>query len=142
MLKKTIKYTDYNGNEIIEDFYFNLNEAEITEMELGINGGMSELLEKIINTHDVPNIIKYFKEIVLRSYGVKSPDGKQFMKSKELSTAFSQTEAYNQLFMELFSGDNAAKATAEFVNGVMPKQVLANMKKQEQAKLEVVETAD
>lgn len=142
MLKKTIKYTDYNGNEIIEDFYFNLNEAEITEMELGINGGMSELLEKIINTHDVPNIIKYFKEIVLRSYGVKSPDGKQFMKSKELSTAFSQTEAYNQLFMELFSGDNAAKATAEFVNGVMPKQVLANMKKQEQAKLEVVEAAD
>ena len=142
MLKKTIKYTDYNGNEIVEDFYFNLNEAEITEMELGIDGGMSELLEKIINTHDVPNIIKYFKEIVLRSYGVKSPDGKQFVKSKELSTAFSQTEAYNQLFMELFSGDNAAKATAEFVNGVMPKQVLANMKKQEQAKLEAVAATD
>lgn len=140
MLKKTIKYIDYNGNEIVEDFYFNLNEAEITEMEMGMAGGLSDLLTKIIDTHDVPQLIKYFKAIILKSYGVKSPDGKQFIKSEELSTAFSQTEAYNQLFMELFSGDNSASAAADFVNGIMPKAVTTAMN--QKPELKAVETTN
>lgn len=116
MIKKSIKYTDYNGNERVEDFYFNLNKAEATEMELSTTGGMKATLEKIINEQDSKNLISIFKEIILKSYGEKSVDGKRFIKSKELSQAFEQTEAYVNLFMEL--SQDADKA-AEFVNGIL-----------------------
>ena len=116
MIKKSIRYTDYNGNERVEDFYFNLNKAEATEMELSTTGGMKATLEKIINEQDSKNLISIFKEIILKSYGEKSVDGKRFIKSKELSQAFEQTEAYVNLFMEL--SQDADKA-AEFVNGIL-----------------------
>ena len=118
MLKKTIKYTDYNGEERIEDFYFNLTKAEIAEMELGITGGFTNMVKKIIDSRDVPQIMSTFKDIILRAYGVKSDDGRRFIKSKELSEEFSQTEAYSELFMEL--GSNAEAASA-FINGIVPK---------------------
>jgi len=117
MLKKTITYTDYNGNERTEDFYFNLSKAEIMEMEMGISGGMTQMLNRIIAEQDSEKIIKTFKEIILKAYGEKSPDGKRFIKSEELSTAFSQTEAFSQLFMELATDADAA---AKFVNGIIP----------------------
>lgn len=117
MLKKTITYTDYNGVEREEDFYFNLNKAELMEMEMGVTGGMSEKLKKIVDSKDAPSIINTFKEIILKAYGQKSDDGKQFVKSEKLSTEFSQTEAYVNLFMELGSD---SKAAADFVNGIMP----------------------
>lgn len=117
MLKKTLTYIDYNGTERTEDHYFNLSKAELAEMELGIAGGLSTMLQSIIDAKDQPSIIKTFKEIILKAYGEKSPDGKRFIKSEELSVAFSQTEAYSQLFMELATDD---KAAAEFVNGIMP----------------------
>lgn len=117
MLKKTITYNDYNGNERTEDFYFNLNKAELMEMELSISGGLTEMIQKIIATHDAPAIIKIFKELVLKAYGEKSLDGKRFEKSEELSRAFSQTEAYSILFMDLATNaENAAK----FINGIVP----------------------
>lgn len=117
MIKKTIKYTDYNGVERTEDFYFNLTKAEIMEMELSTDGGLAELITKIVNAQDAPAIIKIFKDLVLRAYGEKSPDGKRFIKSKEISEAFSQTEAYSQLFMELATDADAAST---FVNGIVP----------------------
>lgn len=117
MLKKTITYSDYNGNERTEDFYFNLTKAEVTEMEMSTAGGLAEMIEKIIAAQDAPSIIKIFKDLVLRAYGEKSPDGKRFIKSDELSTAFSQTEAYSQLFMELATDADSA---AKFVNGIIP----------------------
>lgn len=117
MLKKTITYTDYNGIERTEDFYFNLTKAELSEMELSVNGGMTEWIQQIVNTHDNAQIVKIFKMIILESYGEKSVDGKRFVKSEELRDAFAQTEAYSELFMELI-GDEA-KAAA-FVNGVIP----------------------
>lgn len=117
MLKKTITYTDYNGSERTEDFYFNLNKAEIMEMEMSITGGLTEMINKIVAAKDAPAIISIFKKLVLKAYGEKSPDGKRFIKSEELATAFSQTEAYSQLFMELATdADEAAK----FVNGIIP----------------------
>ena len=120
MLKKTITYTDYNGVERTEDFYFNLTKAELMEMEIGTTGGMADMIKRIIDAKDAPAIIKIFKELVLNAYGEKSPDGKRFIKSKELSTAFSQTEAYSILFMELATdADKAAK----FVNGIVPDDV-------------------
>lgn len=117
MLKKTITYKDYNGNERTEDFYFNLSKAEIMEMEMGITGGYSEMIQRIVNAQDAPSIIKIFKDLVLKAYGVKSADGKRFEKSEELSREFSQTEAYSILFMELATDADAA---AKFVNGIVP----------------------
>lgn len=117
MLKKTITYQDYNGNEITEDFYFNLSKAEVTEMELSRTGGLSKYIERIVAAKDVSAIINEFKYLVLKSYGVKSEDGKRFIKSEELSQAFAQTEAYTELFVELVSD---AEAAAKFVNGIIP----------------------
>jgi hypothetical protein len=123
MLKKTITYTDYNGSERTEDFYFNLTKAEIMEMEMSITGGLAEMITRVVNAQDHPAIIKIFKDLVLKAYGEKSPDGKRFIKSDDLATAFSQTEAYSTLFMELATDADAA---AKFVNGIVP----ANMNKQ------------
>ncbi len=120
MLKKTIKYVDYNGVERNEDFYFNLTKAELMEMEMSISGGLTDMINKIVNTQDAPAIIKIFKELVLKAYGEKSADGKRFIKSEEIATAFAQTEAYSELFMELAT--NADEA-AKFVNGIMPTDV-------------------
>lgn len=116
MLKKTITYTDYNGVERTEDFYFNLSKAEAMEMQMGASGGLSEMLTKVIAAQDIPTIIKIFKDLVLKAYGEKSPDGKRFIKSEEISTAFAQTEAYSQLFMELATNE---KEAANFVNGIV-----------------------
>ena len=101
MLKKTITYTDYDGNTRTEDFYFNLNKAEIAEMELSTNGGMEKMLTQIVNSQDGKRIMEVFKGIILKAYGVKTADGKRFEKSEEISKAFEQTEAYSELFMEL-----------------------------------------
>lgn len=128
MLKKTITYTDYNGVERTEDFYFNLTKAEILEMEMGTTGGFAEMVEKIVAAKDAPAIIKVFKDMVFKAYGEKSPDGKRFIKSQELSEAFAQTEAYSQLFMELATDDVKG---AEFVNGIVP----ADMSKKAAASL-------
>lgn len=122
MLKKTIKYTDYNGTQREEDFYFNLTKAEIMEMEMSTSGGLAEMIQNIVKAQDAPAIIKVFKDLVLKAYGEKSLDGKRFMKVDEngtpLSIAFSQTEAYSNLFMELATNTEAA---SEFVNGIVPK---------------------
>lgn len=122
MLKKTITYTDYNGVERTENHYFNLTEAEILEMEMGTEGGLAEMISRIVAAKDAPAIIRVFKDLVLKSYGEKSADGRRFIKSDEISRAFSQTEAYSKLFMELATDDVAG---AEFVNGIVP----ANMSK-------------
>lgn len=117
MLKKTITYNDFNGNEYTEDFYFNLTKAEILEMEMSTEGGMAEMIQRIAAAKNAPEIIKVFKEMILKAYGVKSPDGKRFIKSEKISEEFSQTEAYSKLFMELATDDVKA---AEFVNGIVP----------------------
>lgn len=127
MLKKTITYTDYNGQERTEDFYFNLSKAEIMEMELSTVGGFGEMLQRIIAAQDSPTIVKIFKELVLKAYGEKTPDGKRFVKSDELRESFSQTEAYSNLFMELATD---SKAASDFVNGVIPSDLAAEAQKQ------------
>ena len=116
MLKKSITYKDYNGVERTEDFYFNFTEAECMELEMGTTGGLTEMIEKIVNAKDSPAIIKVFKDIILKAYGEKSADGRQFIKSEEISKAFSQTEAYSILFMELATNTEAA---SEFINGIV-----------------------
>lgn len=121
MYKKTIEYKDYNGVDRKEDFYFNLTEAELTEMELSTTGGLEQKINQIISTMDMPSMIKIFKDLIAKSYGQRSPDGRRFMKKNEfgksLFTEFEETEAFSKLYMELATDDTAA---ADFVNGIIP----------------------
>lgn len=117
MLKKTIVYTDYNSTTRKEDFYFNLTQAEVTELEVSVEGGLVEQINRIVAAQNGKVIIETFKDIILRAYGEKSPDGRRFIKNQEVRDAFAQTEAYSNLFMELATD---AKAASEFVNGIVP----------------------
>jgi len=117
MLEKSITYTDYNGVERTEKFYFNLTKAEIAEWELSVSGGLAAQVQKVVELEDPTQIVPIFKKMILKSYGEKSSDGKRFIKSDELSKAFSETEAYSELFMELATNADAAAA---FVNGIVP----------------------
>lgn len=126
MFKKIITYTDYNGNERTEPFWFNLSKAEIMEMELTTEGGLVEMINNVVAANDTPSIIKIFKDIILKAYGEKSPDGRRFIKSEELSREFSQTEAYSQMYIELATDANAA---SEFVNGIVPESMSNDAKK-------------
>ena len=123
MIKKTMTYTDYNGNSRTEDFYFHLTKAEITKMEMSTSGGLAEKIQRVVAAQDQTSIIAIFEDLIQRSYGVKTPDGRGFLKRAEDLEAFMSTEAYSQLFMELATDD---KAAAAFVNGIMP----ADMTKQ------------
>lgn len=120
MLKKTITYKDYDGNERTEDFYFNLSKAELAEMEFSVDGGFVRMVEKIIAEKNMKRLAEIFKDLVLKAYGEKSPDGRRFIKNQELRDSFSQTEAYSILFIELASN---AEAAAAFVNGIVPESV-------------------
>ena len=117
MYAKTITYTDYNGNERTEEFYFNFSTAELAEMELSTKGGLEGEIKYIANEQDGAKIVEWFKKIILKSVGKKSPDGKRFIKSKEISDEFAQTEAYSQLIMELAFD---AEKGAEFINNIVP----------------------
>ena len=117
MLKENIAYTDYNGLERKEDFYFNLTKAELLKMEMGTTGGLAEKIKKIVEAQDYPAIYNIFEDLVLTAYGIKSDDGKRFIKSKEISEAFSQTEAFSELIMKLATDADYA---TKFVKGIIP----------------------
>lgn len=129
MLKETITYEDYNGNQRTEDHYFNLTETELMKMEMSMNGGLAEMIQRVVAAQDAPSIIKVFDEMILNSYGQKSLDGKRFIKVDEngrrLADDFKQTEAYSQLFMKLATDADAA---AKFVNGIMPAKLAEKAK--------------
>ena len=131
MLKKTIKYVDFNDEERVEDFYFNLTKAELTEMNFSEEGGLQNVLRQIMNTRSYTKIAELFKTIILKSYGEKSPDGKRFIKTDEngrpLSKNFEETQAYSELYMELASNDEAATA---FIIGIIPKDIRESVKKE------------
>lgn len=135
MLKKTTTYTDWMGNERTEDHYFNLSKSELTKLSLSVNGGLDQMLENMIKEQDQAALMKWFEKIILMSYGKRSLDGRRFEKSEEISREFSQTGAYDQIFMELVTGGE--KAVAEFINGVIPKDVAAQAA-QQQAQISVV----
>lgn len=118
MLKKRIKYIDYNGAEREEDFYFNMTKAEVAEMELTTVGGLVAMFEKISQTQNIPAVAKILKGLIYKAYGEKSDDGKRFIKSQELSEAFAQTEAYSELFYGLVSDP---PSMADFVRAILPK---------------------
>ena len=124
MLKLTKKYINFNGKEVEEDLYFNLTKAEIATMQLEVEGGFDGFLQKIIETENIPELMKQFQKIVLMSYGVKSSDGRRFEKSEKLRTEFSQTQVYSDLFIELATD---AEAAANFIKGVIPSDLVNNL---------------
>lgn len=117
MYKKTIAFTDYNGIDREEDFYFNLNESEVIKMELRVPGGLTAMMQRIVQKIDGQQIIDTFEYLIREAYGEKSPDGREFIKSPELTRKFMQTEAYDKFFMELCTDSDAASA---FFNGILP----------------------
>lgn len=125
MLKETIKYEDYDGNEYEEDFYFNLTKSELVKLQTSIPGGLEQMIKNIIAAKDQNALMSTFAKIIHISYGEKSPDGKHFVKSEELATAFEQTLAYDNLFMDLI---NDADKAAAFVNGILPSDTKSNIK--------------
>lgn len=133
MLKKTISYTDYDGNPRTEDFYFNLSKAEITEMELSMEGGMRAYIQRIIAAKSQLELVKLFKDVVLKSYGKKSADGRLFMKNDTIRSEFEAHPAYSMIYMDLVTDEVKASA---FVNGIMP----ADMQNQNPA-MEMAATA-
>lgn len=117
MLKKTITYTDFDGNQRTEDFYFNLSKAEVVEMEMGVTGGLTQMIHKIIAAQDNRQVLETFKSLILKAYGEKSPDGKRFIKNQDLRDSFEQTEAYSILFMELATDE---QKSIDFVKAIIP----------------------
>jgi len=122
MYIKTVTYKDYNGEERTEDFHFNLNKAELYELELSTNGGYDQWIMRIANTQNMPEMIKLFKSLLLMSYGEKAIDGKGFIKKdpvtgRPLAEAFEQSAAYPVIFEELATNADAA---AEFINKIIP----------------------
>lgn len=120
MLKKTIKFTDFDGVVREEDFYFNLTEAELTQMNLMTKGGLKSYLESIISTQDTPALAELFEAIIKKSYGVKSPDGRKFLKSEEILEDFTSTQAYSNLYMSLLTDADAASS---FINAIVPASI-------------------
>lgn len=119
MIKKTVTYTDFNGNQRTEDCYFHFSEPEILDMETSTEEGyFTTTIREIIDAKDGLKLSVHMKDIMLKAYGIKSPDGKRFIKSKEISEEFAQTEAFSTIFMELITDD---KAAADFVNVLVPK---------------------
>lgn len=119
MLKKKIKYTDYNDVVREEDFYFNLNKAELIEMDAEANGDYAQIISNAVESKNVAEIMRIFKNFIERSYGIKSADGRTFEKTPEITRSFMQSEAYSELLEELADNESAAQA---FVEGILPKQ--------------------
>lgn len=120
MLKRTVTYTDYNGEERTEDFYFNLSRTELMELQASVPGGLAEYMAAISAAKDIPKMMEFFKSILLKSYGEKSLDGKHFKKTPEIVDNFVDTQAYDEIFQWVMGGENTM---SEFLTGIMPKDV-------------------
>ena len=128
MFKKTVTYEDYKGNTRTEDFYFNLNKAELVELELSTKGGLTVMMDRIIAAQDNATLFKIFKDLVSKSYGVLSDDGRKFVKNQEVLDDFMQTEAYSIIFSELATNEETA---AEFFNNVIPQNLAKELAEEE-----------
>lgn len=136
MYVKKIKYTNYNGEERERRFYFNLSKAEVLNMELSTNGGYENYINRIVETRDQHELIRMFKELIKMSYGVKSDDGEMFIKNDKVFSEFEQSEAYSEFYMELVTNTESA---IEFINGIMPQALMAEVEKDPQYKEKIDE---
>ena len=126
MFKKTITYSDFDGQSRTEDHYFNLSKAELIEMEMTTQGGYGRKMEAAIKAGEKSEIFKLIKELIVKSYGIKSPNGKTFIKSAEITNEFLQSEAYSVFLMDIISD---AGKLSEFFNKIMPSDLRAQVEK-------------
>lgn len=131
MYKITETFEDFNGNKRTEDFYFNFMESELTHMQFKTKGGLAGTINKIIATQDTPGLIDIFEELLQKSFGEKTADGRGFHKSPELLQSFMETEAYSQIYMRLATDNKAAQ---DFINNVVPKKMQDAAKQAQQDK--------
>ena len=121
MYKKTITYKDYDGKERTEEHYFNLDEGELMEMYMSVPGGYPAMLQRVVNEQSEPELFKIFKEIVVKSYGEKTGDGKYFLKEDDdgrpLVRKFLQSKAYSALMMEFMT---KTQSFTDFANQIIP----------------------
>lgn len=127
MLEKVIKYEDFDGNKREETAYFHLSKPELIEMQVSEAGGLEKVIKKITEEQDNKKLIALFKDLIVKSYGEKSLDGKRFVKKQELTDAFIQSEAYSELFMELATDSDKA---SEFIMGILPKDLSEQVEKE------------
>ena len=124
MLARKIKYTNLNGEERERTFYFHFSKSEVMEMELSKEGGFEVFIQRIIDTRDQQELVRMFRDLIQKSYGIKSDDGEQFIKNEKVLNEFVQSEAYSELYMELATNTDAA---IEFINGIFPQQIMAEV---------------
>jgi hypothetical protein len=128
MLKRPITYTNFDDEVVTDTFYFNLTEAELIEMDVSYKQGLADALQRIVEAKDNASIVREFKKIILSAYGVRSEDGKRFIKNEQIAEEFTQTPAYSALFMELATDENAA---ADFLEAVVPKSMMEKARQQD-----------
>ena len=133
MLKKTITYTDYDGMERTEDFWFNLSKTELTKLDAELPGGVLGVLRKIIDKKDRKALVDFIETLILRSYGEKTLDGKRFVKTPEMAEEFMQTPAYDELFMTILSDTDSQTS---FINGVIPQSMAKEIEQTDKKQVE------
>ena len=132
MLRRPVKYTDYEGNPATTICYFHLNKFEWLELETYTKGGLIENLENAIETNNAKKTIDLLKKIILRAYGEKNPETGAFEKDDDRAIRFSKTEAFSELFYELAYDESKSR---EFFLGLIPPEVRENaLKKLEETK--------
>ena len=133
MLKKTITYTDYDGMERTEDFWFNLSKTELTKLDAELPGGVLGVLRKIIDKQDRKALVDFIETLILRSYGEKTLDGKRFVKTPDMAEEFMQTPAYDELFMSILSDTDSQTS---FINGVIPQSMAKEIEQTDKKQVE------
>lgn len=133
MLKKTITYTDYDGMERTEDFWFNLSKTELTKLDAELPGGVLGVLRKIIDKKDRKALVDFIETLILRSYGEKTLDGKRFVKTPDMVEEFMQTPAYDELFMSILSDTDSQTS---FINGVIPQSMAKEIEQTDKKQVE------
>ena len=131
MFKKTITYTNFNGEEITEDFFFNLSKSEIAKSNFSTAGGIENLLRKLVNEKNIQSLSDLFTDFIGRSYGIRSDDGKFFRKSPEIRADFENSAAYDTLYMELLTSPESA---VEFLKGVLPSDLTKDIENNDEIK--------
>lgn len=133
MLKKTITYTDYDGMERTEDFWFNLSKTELTKLDAELPGGVLGVLRKIIDKKDRKALVDFIETLILRSYGEKTLDGKRFVKTPDMAEEFMQTPAYDELFMSILSDTDSQTS---FINGIIPQSMAKEIEQTDKKQVE------
>jgi hypothetical protein len=109
MFKHTVEYTDFNGNERKEDLYFHLSLPEVTRLEAEIGKPIEEHVKELNDNQNLKDLLNFIENILLNSYGKKTSDGKSFHKSKELRNEFEYSQAYAEVFEQMFTNPELAR---------------------------------